>query len=1048
MRTCLVISVLMICTVFTTVIQTSELEERYIEVQFSSQIQTSITPSSGWTDGGEEITIRGSGFSELAFVNNTSDGIQHQWAESVADYGYQAGHENAIVVDSNGHIHIVHANGDNYEFKHSIFDGTSWISTNIKTCEGLYCWDTHMVIDDNDELHAAYSTNNNKVMYMNYDGLSWSWHQISSTANVGPVGIAVDSNNYPHISYVASGQHCGNGLVLASYDGTDWSTQVVESGSNRGCNSAIIINENDHINIAFQNRDQSKLIFATDQSGSWQNYAVDGASNPSSMYPGYFSSMAMDQDGRFHIAHYDDKNDNLRYSTGIPNGQWITTLVDSNGNTGRNPSIAIDVAGNPHIVYQTWNGFNLKYATLDSDIMEPDWKVSTIASGGDMGDSNSLFIDQNGVMHVAFSDETNDIMKYITKSTGLIQTKEIRVQFGQYGSVTGTVVNDTTILVTTPTAGQTAGTIELTLWDKDDNSHLLSSSFTFISQDDLDSDGVLNDIDDCPNDAGTSTQDLTGCPDDDNDGYSNSGDTFPNNTNEWLDSDGDGVGDNSDIFPEDVSEWLDSDGDGVGENKDVCPDTPFGESVNSNQFLGNVGCSDSQIDTDGDGLNDDIDQCPNEDPGGFDTGDDGCLDDTDGDGLIDFFDECPSTPSQEPTGCPLDTSSINYNLTCSPSIIVVNSSLSTNQRVTTMECLLFNPTIYEGFFAIQVTSSGLAYAAPGQFTLGANSSVTFEVTILGEQGQTGTRTVTISTSLSTINGVPCSFCPTQQSTVIIDFGEEEIEPTNSTNSTDSDGDGVIDENDLCPNTPWDVLVDLEGCSITNQEEIIETEEDGNFANKLLSGEPAAIASTVGVSAILIALIGFLQSNMIAAMLPETLRGLQFLKRKTKLNSEERRELIHLQSVVQAYSSETKLLDDELRVLAADVNARYTNKELKKNTRELLMTLIRDLRNMESRELSEIAFNDSYFGLLGTIDTKQRSQKLQEDLAMRSVDSRFEKVIDKEQKLFNNLNKHIPGVNMRGVINQKDGHEYIEWPVSSGRWYIRNKDTNEWYEWKG
>ena len=112
-----------------------------------------------------------------------------------------------------------------------------------------------------------------------------------------------------------------------------------------------------------------------------------------------------------------------------------------------------------------------------------------------------------------------------------------------------------------------------------------------------------------------------------------------------------------------------------------------------------------------------------------------------------------------------------------------------------------------------------------------------------------------------------------------------------------------------------------------------------------------------------------------------------------------------------------------------------------------MTLIRDLRQMESQEISEIAFNDSYFGLLGTIDTKQRSQKLQEDLAMRGVDSRFENEIDKEQRLFNNLNKHIPGANMKGVINQKDGHEYIEWPVGSGRWYIRNRDTNEWKEWK-
>ena len=49
-------------------------------------------------------------------------------------------------------------------------------------------------------------------------------------------------------------------------------------------------------------------------------------------------------------------------------------------------------------------------------------------------------------------------------------------------------------------------------------------------------------------------------------------------------------------------------------------------------------------------------------------------------------------------------------------------------------------------------------------------------------------------------------------------------------------------------------------------------------------------------------------------------------------------------------------------------------------------------------------------------------------------------IDKEQKLFNNLNQHVPGVNMKGTINQLDGHEYLEWPTASVKWYIRNKNT--------
>jgi len=971
--------------------QSSILEDSAHSLRYSSQIQATISPTSGWTSGGEEIVIYGSGFMDLAFTNTTYDGINHQWAKSTANYADQSGQENSIVVDSNGHVHIVSAAGDNYDFIHSVYDGSSWSVTSIKGCEGSYCWDTHMVIDDNDHLHVAYSTGNNYIIYMNFDGTTWSWSQISSSGKVGPVGIAVDSNNNPHVSYSAYGSYCGNGLMLASFDGVDWTSQTVKSGSNRGCSSAIVIEDDDQINIAYQNRDSSKLNFVTGNGVSpWSSdYAVDFGNPASSLYPGYYSSMAVDHQGQFHIAHYDSKEEDLRYSTGAPNGQWTTTIVDSGGNTGRNPAIAIDVAGDPHIVYHSWAGWDLKYATLNPS--SPDWQVSNVETAGSVGDSSSIFIDDTGIIHIAYSDDTNNVLRYATKNSGVSVTNEITVQFGQFGYATGELVDDSTIVVNTPVASQ-ADTITLSLWDKDGIEHQLSSTFEFISQDDLDNDGVLNANDDCPNDAGTSTQDLTGCPDDDGDGYSNSGDAFPSDSSENSDSDGDGVGDNADALPNDASETVDSDGDGVGDNSDAFPND-----------------SSENTDSDGDGVGDNSDAFPSNPYEQYDS---------DGDGVGDNSDAFPNN-AEETTDS--DGDGVGDNSDAFP---------------------------MNAFEIFDSDGDGVGDNSDA-FPNDANETLDSDGDGIGDLNDLCNNTMQN-------NSVDTDGCSLQQ--LNNDTNETDDTQGNQTNATDNtnqteesvdaDGDGVIDENDLCPNTPWDVLVDLEGCSITNQEEIIETEEDGNFANKLLSGEPAAVASTVGVSAILIALIGFLQSNMIAAMLPETLRGLQFLKRKTKLNSEERRELIHLQSVVQAYSSETKLLDDELRVLAADVNARYTNKELKKNTRELLMTLIRDLRNMESRELSEIAFNDSYFGLLGTIDTKQRSQKLQEDLAMRSVDSRFEKVIDEEQKLFNNLNKHIPGVNMRGVINQKDGHEYIEWPVSSGRWYIRNKDTNEWYEWKG
>ena len=602
-----------------------------------------VSPSNGWTTGGEEITITGSGFSDLAFSNITDDGINHQWVETTMDYSDQAGRWNAVAVDSNGHIHVVQIKDESYQIRHSVNDGTGWISGKINDCGSTYCWDIHMVIDDNDHIHLAYTTYTSwdeTLVYMNYDGTTWTDTLVSSNARFGAVGIAVDSNNHPHISYAADGQNCGDGLRIASYTGTAWSHTTVEAGNNRGCESAIVIDGSDNIYIAYQDRSASKLKIATDKSGSWDSYLVDTGTSPSNLYPGYMTSMAMDQQGQFHIAHFDEKEYDLRYSTGAPNSQWTTTIVESSGHTGRDPSIALDFSGTPHIAYNSWAGWDLKYAVYNSTTSS--WDKSFISTTGDVGQGNSLFIDQNGVMHVAFSDEDNAVLKYATRSTGIIQTMEITVQFGSYGSVTGTVVNDTTIVVTTPMAGQTGDTVDITLWDKDDNQHQLSSTFQFIDQNDFDSDGIPNANDDCPEVVGNSTQDVNGCPDDDGDGYSNSGDAFPNDVLEWMDSDGDGVGDNADAFPNDANETSDTDDDGVGDNRDAFPSNPF-----------------EQFDSDGDGVGDNSDAFPNDANETSDSDGDGVGDnrdafpmnafeqfDSDGDGVGDNSDAFPNDASE------------------------------------------------------------------------------------------------------------------------------------------------------------------------------------------------------------------------------------------------------------------------------------------------------------------------------------------------------------------------------------------------------------------
>ena len=137
-----------------------------------------------------------------------------------------------------------------------------------------------------------------------------------------------------------------------------------------------------------------------------------------------------------------------------------------------------------------------------------------------------------------------------------------------------------------------------------------------------------NNWDDCPNQHGSSTKDLSGCPDSDDDGYSDSFDDFVDDVTQWEDSDGDGYGDNPVGLGADSCIWIvgnstedrygciDSDGDGWSDDGDDLPQNPtqwadrdgdgYGDNQDQNANLIDLFPSDGTQwnDTDGDGHGD------------------------------------------------------------------------------------------------------------------------------------------------------------------------------------------------------------------------------------------------------------------------------------------------------------------------------------------------------------------------------------------------------------------------------------------------------------
>ena len=1025
-RRTLVVTILLLGMILAPSFLFDDRQQSDAQSSFSQDVHTvaertttySVSPANGWTTGGEEITITGTGFLDMAYSNVTSDGEAYTWTTTTANYVYQSGWDPSIGVDSNGTVHIVSSNMDSDDFWHSTYDGSTWTHLKIMDCD--MCSNADLVIDSNDNVHIAYYhsiSGSGYLLYSMYDGTSWTNSWSKSNVENDQISIALDANDRPHISHSRDGYIC-NAAELSYYDGSSWTTVTLDDTSTYiGCDSSIAIDSNGFVHVAYRHHGNMDMKIASNISGSWQRYLVDNGNGV-----GYRSAMAVDSNDDLHLVYSSNAAGNSAYfADGASGSAWTVSNQGSSRNTF---SMYIDQFDIVHISEYNGNS-NLGYS-----MMAPgDTRQSmTIDNVGDVGYENDIVVDDNNMVHIAYYDSTNKNLKYANRSTGMYLNHEITVQFGTYGSVTGTVVNDTTIRVTTPSAGSVAEQVDLKLFGDQGSSLDLGLAFQYVSPDDVDMDGVLNDQDDCPNQAGTSTVDLIGCPDTDGDGYSDTGDAFPNNAGEWIDSDGDGVGDNSDVFPTDVTESMDSDGDGVGDNSDAFPydanetadSDSDGVGDNSDVFpldyfeykdsdgdgVGDNGDAfpfdaNETMDSDGDGVGDNADAFPNDALETTDTDGDGIGDnadqyplidnflDTDGDTVVDLLDVFPSDQTQwmDADGDGYGDNTTGNNPDAFPTLSTQWSDVDGDGYGDNWGNASWNTTA--GFSGV------------GQFVEGALMS-DFCPQIAG----TSTASGFFGCPDDDADGIPNMF-------EIVEVIE-----------LDTDGDGVDDVNDLCPGTDDGATVDSDGCElVVKSDEPLQTSNDAFF-----SGE---VAQSVGVGAILLAVFSLLQTNMVAAMLPDAFRWVQVFRQSNKLTKEEKNELTYLQSLVRGYADDVETLREELQQMKSDLTSRFMNNEIKKDTREKILLVIDELITAPAEQIQIIALDDGYFGLEGTMDSNERSALLEEEMAMRDFDTNP---------------ASNPSIDLQGSVAE-DGYEYIEFPSNSGVWFIRDSTTRQWNLWE-
>jgi len=307
----------------------------------------------------------------------------------------------SMALDSEGNPHISfieHIEYGNRPLKYAKWNGSSWEISTVFNHVGDVGGYTSIAIDEQDNPHISFY-GNLMLKYAHWTGSSWIIETVDSGYEdaIGLfTSIALDSEGNPHFSYISTWFPEPWKLKYAFWTGSNWQIEILDTFDQAwiyDVYNSMVLDSNDNPHIAYNNGyDGVDMMYVFGDGTAWQYETVDTDGET-----GVDPSIALNANETPCIAYYNRTTGQLRYASRI-NSEWELQSIEfiATGKTGIPISLAFDKDNFPNIAY--FSAFpKLKFAAWDGS----SWSTEIACDFEYSGYYASLAIDDHNNKHIA-----------------------------------------------------------------------------------------------------------------------------------------------------------------------------------------------------------------------------------------------------------------------------------------------------------------------------------------------------------------------------------------------------------------------------------------------------------------------------------------------------------------------------------------------------------------------------------------------------------------------------------------------------------------------